>query len=218
MRHPFLLRLAGGAVNVVPALLLLAALPVAAQAPTHPLAEVPQRGDISYIWTMPRWSPYAAGIGIGIVSWLAFLLSKHPLGVSTAYARSCGMLEKLFRGRKVNERAYYREYPPVIDWEWMLVLGLLLGAAAAAYTSGSFAWQWVPGRWEAAFGHTPVAHVLTGLAGGVLVGLGARWAGGCTSGHGISGTLQLVVSSWLAALCFFAGGVAAALTLYHGFG
>jgi hypothetical protein len=49
------------------------------------------------------------------------------------------------------------------------------------------------------------------------MGIGARWAGGCTSGHGISGTLQLAVSSWLAVLCFFAGGVATAMILYQAF-
>jgi hypothetical protein len=49
------------------------------------------------------------------------------------------------------------------------------------------------------------------------MGMGARWAGGCTSGHGISGTLQLAVSSWLATLSFFAGGIVTALLLYKVF-
>jgi uncharacterized protein len=52
------------------------------------------------------------------------------------------------------------------------------------------------------------------LAGGILLGLGARWAGGCTSGHGISGTLQLSVASWVAAACFFAGGILVAGLIY----
>jgi hypothetical protein len=46
------------------------------------------------------------------------------------------------------------------------------------------------------------------------LGLGARWAGGCTSGHGISGTLQLAVSSWVAAGCFFAGGILTAKLIF----
>jgi len=50
--------------------------------------------------------------------------------------------------------------------------------------------------------------------GGIIMGFGARWAGGCTSGHGISGTLQLAVSSWLAAICFFAGGILTAMFIY----
>jgi len=39
------------------------------------------------IWEMPRWSPYAAGLGIGVLSWFAFLLSDNPLGASGTYAK-----------------------------------------------------------------------------------------------------------------------------------
>jgi uncharacterized membrane protein YedE/YeeE len=56
--------------------------------------------------------------------------------------------------------------------------------------------------------------LLTALIGGIFLGFGARWAGGCTSGHGISGTLQLAVSGWLAVCAFFAGGAAVAFLLY----
>jgi uncharacterized membrane protein YedE/YeeE len=171
--------------------------------------------DVTYIWTLPRWSPYAAGIGIGVLSWFAFLLSDHPLGVSTAYARTSGMLEKGVRGSKAGEKAYYQEYAPRIDWEWMLVAGLLVGAFLSAWMSGSFDWELVPPLWRSAFGETPVARVATALAGGFLIGLGARWAGGCTSGHGISGTLQLVLSSWVALICFFVGGVITAMLTYY---
>ena len=52
---------------------------------------------------------------------------------------------------------------------------------------------------------------------GLLVLFGARLAGGCTSGHGISGTLQLAVSSWLAAVSFFVGGIAAAMLIFRVF-
>lgn len=40
-----------------------------------------------------------------------------------------------------------------------------------------------------------------------LMAFGARFAGGCTSGHGISGALQLNVGSWIAVVCFFIGGI-----------
>ena len=49
---------------------------------------------------------------------------------------------------------------------------------------------------------------------GVLLGFGARWAGGCTSGHGISGTMQLAVSSWISAICLFVGGIVMAQLLF----
>lgn len=162
----------------------------------------------------PRWSPYAVGVGIGVVSWLTFLLADKPLGVSTAFARSAGMIERAVRGPQVDRRPYYRRNPPVVDHEWMLVAGLLIGAAVAALLSGSVRWAWVPPMWAERFGGGAAGRVAVAFAGGVLVGFGARWGRGCTSGHGISGTLQLVLGSWLAAGCFFVGGIVTAFLLY----
>ncbi len=51
-----------------------------------------------------QWSPYAVGIGIGVLSWLTWLISKKPIGCSTSFARSAGMIEKLFRGGQVEEK------------------------------------------------------------------------------------------------------------------
>jgi len=167
------------------------------------------------IITSPHWSPYAVGIGIGVLSWLTFLLSDHPLGVSTAFAKTAGMIEKKIRGPRAAQKPYYRENEPTIDWGWMLVLGLFIGALAAALLSGSFRLEWIPGMWEAAFGSNPILRLGAALFGGICVGFGARWGKGCTSGHGISGTLQLVVSSWLAAACFFIGGIGSAYFIYR---
>jgi uncharacterized membrane protein YedE/YeeE len=164
---------------------------------------------------LERWSPYAVGIGIGVLSWLAFVLSDTTIGTSTAFARTSGMIERLFRGDKTLERPYYQKYKPVVDWGWMLVVGIAIGALISALLSGTLALTWVPDLWLAAFGDTPVARFFIALVGGILMGIGSRWAGGCTSGHGISGTLQLAVSSWLAAICFFASGIATALLIFR---
>lgn len=164
--------------------------------------------------TMQRWSPYLVGAGIGVLSWLTFLLSNKPLGCSTAFARTSGMIERLLRGPKVEKRAYYRKFAPVIDWEWVLVLGVFLGALISALTSGTFRLTLEHGYWVSHFGSAPVPRLAAALLGGILMGFGARWAGGCTSGHGISGTLQMAVSSWIAAICFFAGGIGAAFLIF----
>jgi len=164
--------------------------------------------------TASRWSPYAVGVGIGILSWVTFILSDKPIGCSTAFARTSGMIERLFRGRKVLEKEYYKQFVPEVDWEWMLVIGIVIGAFISAKLSGDFTLDWVPARWAATFGAAPVARWVVALMGGVLMGLGARWAGGCTSGHGISGSLQLAVSGWLAAMGFFAGGIVMAMFIF----
>lgn len=164
--------------------------------------------------SMGRWSPYAVGIGIGLLSCLAFLLSDKPIACSTAFSRSSGMIERSFRKDKALDKAYYRKFPPSIDWEWMLVLGVFVGAFLSATFSGQFQAEWVPAKWSAAFGHTPVLRWIVALLGGIVMGIGARWAGGCTSGHGISGTLQLSVSSWLSGICFFIGGIGTAMLIF----
>ena len=162
---------------------------------------------------MARWSPYAAGAGIGLLTWLTFLISKEALGVSAAYVRTAGMLEKAFR-RGAENREYYKKHQPAVDWEWMLVAGLIIGAFLSALLSGEFRFEWVPGRWEMRFGYTPYLRTAAAFAGGAIMQFGARWTNGCTSGHGISGTLQLALSSWIAVACFFAAGVATAFLIY----
>jgi uncharacterized protein len=157
--------------------------------------------------TEVRWSPYAVGIGIGILSWFSFLISREPISCSTSFARTSGGIEKLFRGKKVELKLYYQEIKLVLDWQGMLVLGIVIGSLISAMLSGDFHWQWVPSMWASAFGTSPALRVVVALIGGVWLGFGARWAGGCTSGHGISGTLQLAVSSWISAICFFIGGI-----------
>jgi uncharacterized membrane protein YedE/YeeE len=162
-----------------------------------------------------RWSPYIVGIGIGLLNCLAFVLSDKPIACSTSFARTSGMIERLLRGAKAVERLYYREFPPVVDWQFMLVLGVAIGAFVSSRLSGEFRLEWLPSTWASAFGSSAAARWLVAFIGGILMGLGARWAGGCTSGHGISGTLQLAVSSWLAAMCFFAGGIVMANLIFN---
>lgn len=163
---------------------------------------------------MERWSPYIVGIGIGLLSWITFLISDQALACSTAFTRTAGMIERLFRGKKVNEKPYYQKFAPEIDWGWMLVLGIVIGSFLSAKISGSFQLRWIPGLWENAFGTLPLPRVIVAFIGGILMGVGSRWAGGCTSGHGISGTLQLAVSSWIAAICFFIGGILTAMLIF----
>lgn len=166
---------------------------------------------------MERWSPYTVGIGIGILSCCAFLLSDKTIGCSTAFTRSSGMVEKLFRGKKVAEKMYYKKFVPEVDWEWMLVLGILIGSFISSMLSGQFQIDWIPSKWAEAFGDVISTRCIVAILGGIIMGIGARWAGGCTSGHGISGTLQLALSSWIAAICFFIGGIASAMFFFSFF-
>ena len=124
------------------------------------------------------------------------------------------MIEKLFSGKKVETKPYYQKIGTAVDWQWMLVVGIIIGSLISALLSGDFSWQWVPSLWATAFGSNPLLRIIVALVGGVCIGFGARWAGGCTSGHGISGSLQLAVSSWISAICFFIGGILTAHVIF----
>ncbi|MFA5699702.1 MAG: YeeE/YedE thiosulfate transporter family protein [Desulfuromonas sp.] len=197
---------------------LILALPALALAQTDAAgadpAQLKASGGMIGFLTMKAWSPYAAGAGIGILSWFAFLLSDHPLGVSTAFAKTSGMLEKSLRGDQVLKRDYYQRFVPGIDWEWMLVAGLLCGAFLSAQLAHDFTLSFLPPLWTERFGAGIVWRWLLAFSGGILIGIGARWGNGCTSGHALSGTMQLAVSSWIAACGIFGAGIATALLLF----
>ncbi|MBN1261276.1 MAG: YeeE/YedE family protein [Anaerolineae bacterium] len=163
---------------------------------------------------LERWSPYAAGIGLGVLTWFAFLLSDRTIGCSTPFSRAGGMIERLLRGDKALARPYYHRVKPELGWDVMLVVGVVIGALVSSLLSGRFSLQWAPALWAATFGAAPWPRLATALVGGVLMGIGSRWADGCTSGHGISGTLQLSASSWLAVIAIFAGGIATAFFVF----
>lgn len=168
----------------------------------------------SSIWTERLWSPYAVGALIGLLNCLAMVVSDRTLGASSAYATAAGMIEQAIPGGNPGKRPYYKRNPPRVGWGLMLLLGLIIGSFLSARLSTDFRAEWVPPLWLAAHGPELLPRLLTALAGGLIMGFGARIAGGCTSGHGLSGTMQLSVSSWLALLCFFIGGATVAHMLY----
>jgi len=168
------------------------------------------------IFTDAHWSPYAAGIGIGVLSWLSFVISGKPIATSTTFARLGGRIENVITDENAAGRPYFRKIKLNVDWQLMLVIGVVLGSFLSAIISGDFqVGVWVPSLWESAFGESVILRVLVAFAGGIILGFGARFAGGCTSGHGISGTLQLAVSSWISAIFFFIGGIITAYFIYH---
>lgn len=168
--------------------------------------------------TPPTWSPYMAGALIGVLSWLSLYLVDKPIGTSTTYVRVSGMLGRLVAPRSVAENEYMQETGIKVEWQMLLVLGLLLGGLVSALSAGTLGLRWVPELWASTFGGAIWPRLIVALIGGFLVGFGARWADGCTSGHGISGAMQLAVVGWVAAVCFFVGGIITAMLLYSGGG
>ncbi len=161
------------------------------------------------------WSPYLVGAAIGVLSWLTFYFSDKPIGASTFYAELAGFLGTLIAPRHTATLTYFKDMPPRVSWGFVFVVATIVGGAIAALTGGEFANAWLPSIWEARFGDSVGLRAAVALPGGLLMAFGARLAGGCTSGHGISGTLQLNLASWITVICFFVGGVAVALALFN---
>lgn len=178
---------------------------VAAAAGTDPLQ-----------YSGPAWSPYLAGALIGLLAVATLYFSDKPLGASTAYARLAGMLGNLFNRRHTESLKYFQENKPAVDWEVMVLLGAVVGAFLAAWHGRELTGEWLPAMWVARFGADSLwLRIGVAFVGGIFMAFGARLDGACTSGHGISGTLQLAVSSWISVICFFIGGIAVALLMYR---
>ncbi len=161
-----------------------------------------------------RWSPYVAGALIGLLNVGSMLVSKKPLGASTSYMKIGGMIYGLFNKKKVEKNEYYNKNELKLDWGIMLIIGIILGAFLSAQLSGSFNLTTVPTMWAKEVSDSALIRFIASVAGGIFLGVGARWANGCTSGHGITGTSQLSAISWVASVAFFIGGIAAAFIIY----
>lgn len=162
------------------------------------------------------WNPYVAGALSGVVSIGSIWFVGKYLGASTTFVRTTGMVEKIFSPERVASMPYFIKELPMIDWQWMFVIGIAIGAFLAAISSGSFRWQAVPTMWQQRFGSQVSTRAVFAFFGGIIAMFGARLADGCPSGHGLSGSLQLSVSSLIALVCFFLGGLITANRLYKG--
>ena len=185
----------------------IAFLPTCAVAAGVPSVDAP-------VYPGPAWSPYLIGATIGVLSWLTFYVSDKPIGASSFYAQLAGFLGKLIAPRHTASLTYFKDEPPRVSWGFVFVIATIVGGAIAALTGGEFANEWLPPMWAAHFGDSIVLRGAVAFSGGILMAIGARLAGGCTSGHGISGTMQLNPGSWITVICIFIGGIAVAIPLF----
>jgi uncharacterized membrane protein YedE/YeeE len=150
------------------------------------------------------WTPYLAGVGIGVLSWAAFAIADDPLGITTALSAIAGFAVIPFAGAEtVWHNSYWAQNAPSLSYGSLFLLGVMLGAFAAAVSARQFHFETIPAAWRRRFGPSPALRMAAAFIGGAIEMYGARLAGGCASGHGISGTLQLAVSSWVFTIMMF---------------
>ena len=154
----------------------------------------------------PFWPPLVAGILLGLVLLLTFLLSGHGLGASGAVTHVVAGAGLAIAPAATQANSYLgpmvADGNPMGSWITWEVLGLVIGATASAFMAGRFRVQ-LDGE------HSVGApqRVTKALLGGALAGFGARVAGGCTSGLGLSGAAVLGVSAFVFLGLFFATGL-----------
>jgi uncharacterized membrane protein YedE/YeeE len=169
--------------------------------------------------TRRSWSPVVVGAAIGVLSWFAFWSADRPLGITTSFEHTAALTAKAAMPEVEHTHDYYHAKqnagkPPKIGWEWMLVIGVFVGSVLSSWLSGDRTRLKVPDLWKHRFGKSVAKRFAAAFFGGALMMLGARLAQGCTSGHGISGALQLAISSWVFVAVFFAVGIATAFLMF----
>lgn len=167
------------------------------------------------------WPWYVAGALLGLVVPALLIVGNRQFAVSANLRHLCAAT-----GSRL----------PLFDYDWRrqgawnltFAAGLMLGGwVASTFLTGSPATVNISDATVAdlrALGLTDLGGIappelaswpalltwrgfMTMVVGGALVGFGARWAGGCTSGHAISGLAAWQGPSLLAVIGFFAGGL-----------
>jgi len=164
-----------------------------------------------------EWPWWQTGLLLGLLNFATFYVSDYYLSVSTTFSRAAAMLVSLVAPEHVAANAYWQKVKPIVEWQFMLVIGIPIGAYIAARLSRNsvrFTGA-LPEMWVNRFGTSQGRRWMLGILGGILVGFGARLADGCTSGHALSGGLQLAVSSWLFLAAMMLSGTIMAFLIFR---
>lgn len=158
-------------------------------------------------------NPYLAGILLGLVLFTAFFITGNGLGASGGLNRILVYFEDLVAPGHVDRTPYLLDMAggdrnPLDSWIVFLTVGTIIGGFVSGLIHNRVRVETNRGprvpirlRWVMAF------------IGGALMGYGARFARGCTSGQALSGGAVLSVGSWAFMFAVFAGAYALAYFL-----
>ncbi len=146
-----------------------------------------------------RW--LYSGIGLAILNVIVFLSvgTNRVIGASTAYP----YVADLVTGTTDNN--YFSKITESGKWEVLFLTGAFISGIVISLLRKEFKITVIHSNWEKYKGSSVSKRLIWSFIGGFILIFGARMAGGCTSGHVISGGMQLSVSSLVFALFVFAG-------------
>jgi hypothetical protein len=178
---------------------------------------------------------FKGGILLGLVFIFAVLLVK-PIGVSTQFVILDGLIWSVFSEDLIDDSAdsktgysstnaylnksggkYAKNVDNPLNYSFIFVLSMVLGAFLSAKTKGpnpTATDRIAPEVWRNRFGEQALTRYIATFAGGVLVLFGARLAGGCTSGHMMSGMMQTSISGYIFALGAFIAAIPIAIIMF----
>lgn len=181
------------------------------------------------------WNWFKGGSALGIAFLLAVVLVK-PIGVSTQFVILDGIIGDTLDNTLVVEDKtakkgysssnaylnksggkYAKSVAHPLNYSFVFVLSMVFGGLLGKIFQGESSSEKVkqiPEVHQRRFGNNPVMRGLITFAGGFIVLFGARLAGGCTSGHMMSGMMQTSISGYLFALAAFAVAVPTAIIIY----
>ncbi len=181
-----------------------------------------QEEDMGNFLVRRTWSPYWAGAIAGILAVTSVIASTKMLskpkyiGASTTFVRAAGFIERQISKEHTENNDYFTAQKIKVDWQMMFVVGIFLGALISSVMGKTYQKEFVPPIWKERFGDRPFIRAIWAFAGGIVALFGARLAGGCPSGHGLSGVMQFSISGLIAIICFVIAGVVTARVVYKG--
>ena len=142
-----------------------------------------------------------AGVGLAVLNTLIFNegICYRVIGASTTFP----YLGDIITGQQNSE--YFKAINASGNWESFFLLGALLAGLLMALLQKRFSFKLIHENWSLYKNKSSVSRIIWAFVGGFILILGARLAGGCTSGHVLSGGMQLSVSSLMFAVFVFAG-------------
>ncbi|KAL3873777.1 hypothetical protein ACJMK2_036862 [Sinanodonta woodiana] len=154
----------------------------------------------SNIFAHKNWPPVVCGALIGMLQLPMIFFVRSTLGASSSFCTLVSQLQVTEKLQKMSP--YLCKYRSGIGhWSKVFYVGsAILGSYLSTQASGSY-------------GEVTGVSPARAFLGGLLIVFGARTAGGCTSGHGLSGFGLLCILSIYATVGIFVGGIATAFTM-----
>ncbi len=142
-----------------------------------------------------------SGIALAVLNPIVFMtsVSNRPIGASTTYPYVGDLLVGL------TDNDYFNKIKTPGNWELLFLFGALLAGLVFSLIRKDFKYTLIYPSWKETKGSSVLGRVVWAFVGGFILVFGARMAGGCTSGHILSGGMQVAISSLVFAVFVFVG-------------